>query len=164
MVGALLAGLDLPELHPGVTGGAVEHFDEQLLGGEVAARAGGQISAPGQQLHGPVVDLLIAAHGVVYRLAALGEGRGIEDDEIVLPGLLLQLRKQVEHVGGALCEVKIGERTDMRATGSEQSLTFVKTDGTTCVIRFEQRNLLYEGDAYQLENDAALWKALREAK
>lgn len=64
----------------------------------------------------------------------------------------------------ALCEVKIGERTDMRATDSEQSLTFVKTDGTTCVIRFEQRNLLYEEDAYQLENDTALWKALREAK
>ena len=64
----------------------------------------------------------------------------------------------------ALCEVKIGDRTDMRATDSEQSLTFVKTDGTTCVIRFEQRNLLYEEDAYQLENDAALWKALREAK
>lgn len=64
----------------------------------------------------------------------------------------------------ALCEVKIGERTDMRATDSEQSLTFVKTDGTACVIRFEQRNLLYEGGAYQLENDAALWKALREAK
>ena len=59
----------------------------------------------------------------------------------------------------ALFEVKIGERTD-----SEQSLTFVKTDGTTCVIRFEQRNLLYEEDAYQLENDAALWRALREAK
>lgn len=64
----------------------------------------------------------------------------------------------------ALREVKIGERTDMRATDSEQSLTFVKTDGTTCVIRFEQRNLLYKEDAYQLENDAALWKALREAK
>lgn len=64
----------------------------------------------------------------------------------------------------ALSEVKIGERTDIRATDSEQSLTFVKTDGTTCVIRFEQRNLLYEEDAYQLENDAALWKALREAK
>ena len=64
----------------------------------------------------------------------------------------------------ALCEVKIGERTDMRATDSEQSLTFVKKDGTTCVIRFEQRNLLYGEDAYQLENDAALWKALREAK
>ena len=62
------------------------------------------------------------------------------------------------------CEMKIGERTDMRATDSEQSLTFVKTDGTTCMIRFEQRNLLYEEDAYQLENDAALWKALREVK
>ena len=64
----------------------------------------------------------------------------------------------------ALCEVKIGERTDMRATDSEQSLTFVKKDGTTCVIRFEQRNLLHEEDVYQLENDAALWKALREVK
>lgn len=64
----------------------------------------------------------------------------------------------------ALCEVEIGEKTDMRATDSEQSLTFVKTDGTTCAIWFEQQNLLYEKDAYQLKNDAALWKALREAK
>ncbi len=64
----------------------------------------------------------------------------------------------------ALCTVKIGEKTDMRATDSEQSLKFVKTDGTTCTVRFEQKNLLYEEDAYQLENDAALWKALREAK
>lgn len=73
-------------------------------------------------------------------------------------------KSAMQTIFDALCEVKIGERTDMRATDSEQSLTFVKKDGTTCVIRFEQQNLLYEEDVYQLENDAALWKALREAK
>ena len=100
MIGALLAAFDLPQLHPRVAGGAAEHFDEQLLRGEVAAGAGGQISAPGQQLHGPVVDLLIPGHGVGHRLAAFGEGRRVEDDEIILPGLLFQLRQQVEHIGG----------------------------------------------------------------
>lgn len=70
----------------------------------------------------------------------------------------------VQAIFDALCAVEVGERTDMRATDSEQSLTFVKTDGTSCTVRFEQQNLLYGEDAYQLENDAALWKALREAK
>lgn len=34
----------------------------------------------------------------------------------------------IQTIFDALCEVKIGERTDMRATDSEQSLTFVKTE------------------------------------
>ena len=36
----------------------------------------------------------------MHRLAAFGEGGGIKNDEIVPSGLLFQLRKQVEHVGG----------------------------------------------------------------
>ena len=100
MIGALLAAFDLPQLHPCIAGGAAEHFDEQFFRGEVAAGAGGQISAPGQQLHGPVVDLLIPGHGVGHRLAAFGEGGRVKNDEIILSGLLFQLRKQVEHIGG----------------------------------------------------------------
>ena len=79
-------------------GRVAEHFPEQLLGGEVTARAGGQVSAPGQQPHGPVVDLLISGHGPPGGLAAFGEGGRVQDDEIVLP--LLQPGQQVEHVGG----------------------------------------------------------------
>ena len=48
MVAALLPGLDLPQLDPGVVGCVAEHFPEQLLCGEVTAGAGGQVSAPGQ--------------------------------------------------------------------------------------------------------------------
>lgn len=97
MVGGLLPGLDLPQLDPGVVGRVAEHFPEQLLGGEVTARAGGQVSAPGQQPHGPVVDLLISGHGPPGGLAAFGEGGRVQDDEVVLP--LLQPGQQVEHIG-----------------------------------------------------------------
>ena len=65
----------------------------------MGAGAGGQIPAPGQQLHGPVVDLLVAAHGVLDGLAALGKGRGVQNDEVVFLGLTGQGGQQVEHVG-----------------------------------------------------------------
>ena len=44
---------------------------ELLLRGEVGAGAGGQIPAPGQQLHGPVVDLLVAGDGVWPRFSGI---------------------------------------------------------------------------------------------
>ena len=95
MVGALLAHLDLPELYAGVSGGAAEHGDKQLLRGEVTARAGGQIAAAGQQLHGAVVDLLIAGHGLGNSSAAFGKGRRIENNKIIAALLLFQLPLQV---------------------------------------------------------------------
>lgn len=70
----------------------------------------------------------------------------------------------IRAVFDALREVRIGERNDTRATDSEQSLTFVKEDGTSYVIRFEQHYLWYGKNAYRLENDEALWKVLSEAK
>ena len=100
MVAGLLPGLDLPQLHSGVSGGAVEHGCELLLCGEVGAGAGGEKTAPGQQLHGPVVDLLIPGDGVGNGPAGLGEGRRVQDDEVVPLRLLLQRGQQVEHVGG----------------------------------------------------------------
>ena len=93
-------GLDLPQLHAGVLCGAVEHGHELLLRGEVGAGAGGQVPAPGQQPHGPVVDLLVPGDGVCHGLPGLGEGRRVQDDEVVPLRLLLQGRQQVEHVGG----------------------------------------------------------------
>ena len=62
--------------------------------------AGGEKTAPGQQLHGPVVDLLIPGDGVGNGPAGLGEGRRVQDDEVVPLRLLLQRGQQVEHVGG----------------------------------------------------------------
>ena len=73
-------------------------------------------------------------------------------------------KMMIKTIFDALCKVKVGEKNNVRTTDSEQSLTFVKVDGTSYTIRFEQYNLLYERNAYRLENDAELWKALREAK
>ena len=99
VVSALLSHFNLPQLDAGVLGGAVEHLDEKLLRGEVRTGAGGKISAARQQLHGAIVDLLIAGHGFGNGLAALGKGRRIENDEVIAAGLLFQLRQQLEHVG-----------------------------------------------------------------
>lgn len=70
----------------------------------------------------------------------------------------------IKAIYDALCQVKVGEKSEIRATDSEQSLIFVKTDGTAYTIPFEQYQLLYERNVYPLENDAALWRALRKAK
>mgnify|MGYP007025138108 CR=1 FL=1 len=91
VVAALLPGLDLPELDAGVFCRVVEHGDEFFLRGEVGAGAGGQQAAARQQPHGPVVDLLVAGQGVGDGFAGLGEGRGIQDDEVILGGLLGKL-------------------------------------------------------------------------
>ncbi len=52
MVAALLAGFDLPQLYPGIVSSGAEHGLKFLRCGEVGAGTGGQIPAPGQQLHG----------------------------------------------------------------------------------------------------------------
>ena len=90
MVGGLLADFDLPQLTVGVFCRRLEHLDEQLLGGKVRAAGRGQIAAAGQQLHGAVVDLLVAAHGILNGAARLGEGGRVENDEVVGVALLFQ--------------------------------------------------------------------------
>ena len=49
--------------------GMTQHMAEQpdVYKRQVGAAGSGQIPAPGQQLHGAVVDLLVAAHGVLHR-------------------------------------------------------------------------------------------------
>ena len=98
VIRGLLAHLDLPQLPVGILCGGVQHLDEQLLGGKVRAAGRGQIAAPGQQFHGAVVDLLIAAHGVLHRAAGLGKGRRIKDDKVVGVALLFQPGQQFKGV------------------------------------------------------------------
>ena len=99
MVGRLLPGLDLPQLHPGVQRRGPEHLYKQLRGHEMAAGGRCEIAAPGQQLQGPQVDLLVAPLGTFHGFPGFGEGRRVQDDKIVR-GLSLggQLRQQVEHI------------------------------------------------------------------
>ena len=57
----------------------------------------------------------------------------------------------------ALAQVEVAERTDIRATDSEQSLRFMCRDGREFLFSFEGQALLRKGDAYQLTNDESLW-------
>ena len=101
MVGGLLTGLDLAQLHARVQCGGAQHFFKQLARHEVAARGGGEVAAARQQPQGAEVDVLIAALGAFHRFARLGEGRRVEDDKVIrLAALFLQLGEKVEHVRG----------------------------------------------------------------
>ena len=105
--GACWLHFDLPQLTVGVLCGGVQHLDEQLLGGKVGAAGRGQIAAAGQQLHGAVVDLLVAAHGVLHGAARLGEGRRVQNDKVVGVALFFQPGQQLK---GVLAEkVHVGQ-------------------------------------------------------
>ena len=68
---------DLPEGDGGVSGGLPEHPAEEVGGHEMGAGAGGQVAAPGEELHGFEVDLLIPPVGIFHRGPAFGKGGGV---------------------------------------------------------------------------------------
>ena len=98
MIRSLLLHFDLPQLAVRILCRCTQHLDEQLLGGKVGAAGSCQIAAAGQQLHGTVVDLLVAAHGVFYGAARLGKGRRVQNDKIVGVPLFFQPRQQLKGV------------------------------------------------------------------
>ena len=101
MVAALRARFDLPQLDARVRGGGAQHALKAFGGHEMAARGSGKIAAARQKAHRAEVNFLVALFGVVRRAARLGEGRRVEDDEII--GLFvrrLELRQEVKNVGG----------------------------------------------------------------
>ena len=74
------------------------------------AAAGGQISAPGQQLHGFHVDVFVTRGGVPHRLAALGKGRRIQDNKI--KGLFsrsAEFRQEIENIRGVSCDFAVNK-------------------------------------------------------
>ena len=112
MVGGLLAHFDLAQLAVSVLCGGAQHLDEQLLGGKMRAACRGEVAAPGQELHGPVVDLLVAPHGVFHRAAGFGESRRVEDDEIVGVAFFFEAGQKLE---GVLAEeVHVGQAVALR--------------------------------------------------
>ena len=100
MVRRLLAPFDLAEADAGIFGGIVEHLAEQIVAHEVRARARSQIAAARQEFHGFQVNFLIAPHGVADGMTRFGEGRRVEDDEVIVVALVFsQVREQIEDVG-----------------------------------------------------------------
>ena len=102
VVWALGPGFDQTQLDPGIVGGALQHSPETGVPHEMGTGAGSQIPAPGQGLHGAVIDLLITALGAVYGLAGLGKGRRVQDNVVVLAGG--QGGQQVKNVGGLVLD------------------------------------------------------------
>ncbi len=69
--------------------------------------------------------------------------------------------KEIKQLFEAISQIRVGTMTDIRATDSEESFTFVMNDETSYTITFEQHNLLLDGNAYRLTEDTELWKLAR---
>ncbi len=65
---------------------------------------------------------------------------------------------QLRALVAAAAQLEVGAAAEQRATDSDSYLTFYFDDGTTCTLAFEGRNLVRDGRAYLLTNDATLWK------
>ena len=58
----------------------------------------------------------------------------------------------------ALEQMKVGEKTDLRAADAGDTLLFTMADGSTWTLDFENGNLVRNGSCYATEG----WKAVRE--
>lgn len=99
---------------------AAEHIRKDVLG----AGAGDQITAIANQLHSTKIDLLVPAKRGIDRGTGLGEGRRIEDDDIVLFTGKCFFLQQVKDVGGG--EMNIGKVIQLCVFGG--TFTGVFTD------------------------------------
>ena len=90
MVGGLLASFDLTQPYTRICGGIVEHLLEVGFCHEMRAGTGGQIRASLHQLHCPTVDLAVSLDGVLERVTAFGECRGIQNDQVVVESFFVR--------------------------------------------------------------------------
>ena len=89
-----------------------------------------------------------AVEAIVYQRA--GETQG--------PPVTVTDPEQLRALVAAAAQLEVGAATEQRATDSDSYLTFYLDDGTTCTLAFEGRNLVRDGQAYLLTNDAARWR------
>ena len=82
MVGRLAARFDLAQLNGSVARGGTQHFPKQLVAHKMRARAGGKVAAAREQLHGAIIDFLIAARCLGHISFGFGKSRGIENNQI----------------------------------------------------------------------------------
>ena len=121
-----------------------------------------------------------------YTVDAYGRGRDdVMETEVTLPGLSLaelaaymgtpETLTYVQEAEGrnewkitdgetiaaclkALEQMKVGEKTDLRAADAGDTLLFTMADGSTWTLDFENGNLVRNGSCYATEG----WKAVRE--
>ena len=98
MIAGLGAVLDLAETTVHGAGRLGDGLREELWRHEVAAAAGGEVTAVLHELQPLHVDLAVTADRGLRRLAGLRKRRRIEDDDVILLATRVQLRELVEHI------------------------------------------------------------------
>ncbi len=98
MIRCLLPCLNLAKADARVPGGVPKHLLKARSRHKVAAGAGGEIAAPGKQLHGPPVDLPVTPVGAVRRSPAFREGGRVQDDIVPVCASLGGVRQKAENV------------------------------------------------------------------
>ena len=106
MIRRLLPCLDLPQCHTGIQRCFLQHFAEHLVRHKVRAGTGRQIPAAGQQPHRLPIDLLIAVIGVFGGRAALGKGRRVQNNIVIVALFLFgHLGQQVKNIGAFIIQI-----------------------------------------------------------
>src|SRR5215813_14299162 len=98
MVQSLAQALAHCELAPGVTGRLLHHALEARALDVVGTGKRHQHAARAQQLEGAQVNFFVATQGFGEGMAAVGERRRIEDDQIKLLAAPLELAEAVEDI------------------------------------------------------------------
>ena len=98
----MILRLSPPLQHPqgsmGVAAGVCDYFHELCFTHVVGTGAGHQHSARPQHLQGAKIEFLVAAEGRFEVLAALREGRGIQNDGVVPPSSSRIVLQKIESV------------------------------------------------------------------
>ena len=99
MVCCLLPYFNLSQTDACIRRRASQHCFKLCGRHEVTAAGRGEVAASWQKLHGPVVDLMIAALCIGGGLARFGKSRRIQNDQIIgLPAGCGQFRKEIKHI------------------------------------------------------------------
>ncbi len=100
VVGGLGGDLEEADLAAGVGRGVGEDVQESICIHILTTGVGGEEATRGEEAEGAEVELLVAAEGALEGVAAGGERRRVEDDEVVGGAGVLAGGEPVEEVGG----------------------------------------------------------------
>ena len=108
MIGCLGAEFHLAETLVGVFCGLGDRIPEKVGVHEMRAGAGCQKTSVPDQAEPPLVDFPVAAHGSLDGVPRLGEGRRVQDHDIIELALLLERREKIKDVGAQVLQAGAG--------------------------------------------------------
>ena len=120
MVGCLGAEFHLPQTLVGVSCRLCDRVPEKIGGHEMRTGAGRKKSSVTDKTKSSLIDLTVAPYGCLDGISRLGEGRGIQDHDIIFFPFSVEGGEQVEDVRTLIAEPCAGFIDEYAFSGSVQ--------------------------------------------